>query len=226
MENKSVGLTRPLAVQLAAAVLISIPLMDMLSAQRSGEFMFGLASWIMVCGAGISLMIRHKSSWILGISLCVAFVLTNVYQLAFLDTAGVSPWASTMKLLDCLLVAFIVVTVFYFFRYPYLDRRQNWFAPTAERFKVEMPVVLNGGQISLKLVDLSYTGARIALDPGASFKKGERVSVQLTEINDVLCQARVIDVHNGWMRVHFEDTSSQEKELIRQWLLSQNLQKA
>ena len=225
MENKSVGLARPVAVQLAAAVLISIPLMDMLSSQRSGEFMFGLVSWIMVCGAGISLMIRHKSAWVMGMTLCVAFVLTNLYQLAFLSTAGVNPWASTIKLMDCLLVAFIVATVFYFFRYPYLDRRQNWFAPTAERFKVEMPVVLNG-DLQTKLVDLSYTGARIAVDAAAPFKVDQRISVQLTEINDVLCQARIIDVNNGWMRVRFEDTSSQEKELIRQWLLSQNLQKA
>ncbi|MFM6928717.1 MAG: PilZ domain-containing protein [Bdellovibrio sp.] len=225
MENTTVGLVRPTAVQLAAAVLISIPLMDILSGQRSGVFMYGILSWILVCGAGVSLMIRHKSSWIAGTVLCAAFVGINLYEVVFQDTSGVDPWLTTFKLMNCLLVAFIVTTVFYFFRYPYLDRRQNWFAPTGERFKVEMSVVVNG-DTRLKTVDLSYTGARIAVDAAASFQPEQRISVQLTDINDVVCQAKVVAIHDGWIRVHFEDVSASEKELIRQWLLSQNLQKA
>lgn len=225
MENNTVGLVRPTAVQLAAAVLVSIPLMDIVSAQRSGVYMYGIVSWVLVCGAGISLMIRHKSSWMVGMVLSGGFVAINLYELIFQSKEGGSPWATTFKLMNCLLVAFIVSTVSYFFRYPYLDRRQNWLAPTGERFKVEMPVIVNG-DIRLKSVDLSYTGARIAVDATASFQADQRISVQLTDINDVRCQAKIVAVDDGWIRVHFEDVSASEKELIRQWLLSQNLQKA
>lgn len=170
-------------------------------------------------------MIRHKSSWVVGMVLCAGFVGINLYELVFQSTAGVDPWSTTFKLMNCLLVAFIVSTVFYFFRYPYLDRRQNWMAPTGERFKVEMTVLVNG-DMRFKTVDLSYTGARIAVDATASFQPEQRISLQLTDINDVVCQAKIVAIHDGWMRVHFEDVSANEKELIRQWLLSQNLQKA
>ncbi|MGE5085920.1 MAG: PilZ domain-containing protein [Bacillota bacterium] len=224
MENYTVGLVRPTAVQLAAAVLVSIPMMDILSGQRSGIFMYGIVSWVLVCGAGISLMIRHKSSWIMGTIFCGSFVAINLYEIAFQSPVGVDPWLTAFKFINCLLVAVIVATVFCFFRYPYLDRRQNWFAPTGERFKVEMPVIVNG-DLGAKTLDLSYTGARIVLDAAASFKPGQSVSLQMTDINDVVCQAKIVAIHDGWIRVHFEDASKSEKELIRQWLLSQNLQK-
>lgn len=226
MESKSVGLERPFVVQLAAAVLIAMPLLDIIVGQRTGSFIFDGVSWLLIFGAGASLMIRHKSAWMLGIVLSVVFALHNAVNLIQSTVPGANPVIQTARLLDCLLVAFIVGTVFYFFRYPYLDRRQHWFAPTGNRFVAQIPVVLNGS-IHTTSLDLSYTGARIALPQGAfDLKVGDHVSLLLTEVNDLLCQARILEIQPSYIRVHFEDTSSQEQELIRQWLSSQNLPKA
>lgn len=222
---KTAGLERPLVVQLAAAVLIATPLMDILTGQRTGSYLFDMISWVLIFGAGVSLMVRHKSSWMLGIVLCLSFVVYTGYTIVLAIGPGGNPVTQTAKLLDCLLVAFIVGSVFYFFRYPYLDRRQHWFAPTGSRFAAQIPVVING-TIQSQTVDLSYTGARIAVPQGSAFKKGDRVSLALTEINDILCHGQILDVQESFIRVHFEDTSSAEQELIRQWLSSQNLPKA
>ncbi|MDG0816062.1 PilZ domain-containing protein [Bdellovibrio svalbardensis] len=229
METKSLGLERPLVVQLAAAVLIATPVMDILSGHRSGSYLFDALSWLLIFGAGASLMVRHKSSWLLGIVLCVLFVIYNLFTIIQSMQPGGNPVAQTARLLDCLLVAFIIGSVFYFFRYPYLDRRQHWFAPTGSRFAAQTPVVLNGA-FQTNSLDLSYTGARIALPQGnagvGGFKKGDRVSLLLSEINDLLFQAKVLEVQESYIRVHFEGASAQEQELIRQWLSSQNLPKA
>ncbi|WP_413568223.1 PilZ domain-containing protein [Bdellovibrio sp. HCB117] len=222
METKATTLERPRTVQMAAAVLILTPVLDILMYQRTGTQIFSWVGWLLIFGAGVSLMIRHKSSWLLGIVLCALFVLNTGYGL-IRDMEHVDPLISTAKLLDCLLVLFIVGTVSYFFRYPYLDRRQNWFAPTGERFSITTPVMLNG--IETQTLDLSYTGARIAVPGGASYKAGDKLALQFTDINDIQCSAKVIDVKADHVRVHFEGTSSSDKEMLRQWLNSQNLQK-
>ncbi|UXR63107.1 hypothetical protein EZJ49_08460 [Bdellovibrio bacteriovorus] len=132
MEVKTTTLERPRTVEMAAAVLILTPLLDVMMMQRSGVSILTWLSWIFVFGAGVTLMIRHKSSWIIGIVLCAAFVVDTSYHLVQ-ELNAVDPIVSSARLLDCLIVVFIVVTVFSFFRYPYLDRRQNWFAPTGDR---------------------------------------------------------------------------------------------
>ncbi|WP_295899879.1 PilZ domain-containing protein [uncultured Bdellovibrio sp.] len=222
METKTTTLERPRAVQMAAAVLIMAPVLDMMMSQRTGAQVFSVFSWILIFGAGVSLLVRHKSSWVLGIILCSVFVIsTGVSLVREMDT--VDPIVSSAKLLDCLLVIFIVGTVSYFFRYPYLDRRQNWFAPTGDRFAIVSSVVLGGAET--QTIDLSYTGARITIPGSATFKSGDVVALQLTEINDISCKARVVDVKEDHIRVHFEGTSASEKDLIRQWLNSQDLKK-
>ncbi|KHD87719.1 MAG: hypothetical protein OM95_12915 [Bdellovibrio sp. ArHS] len=222
METKSTALERPKTVQMAAAVLILTPVLDILMYQRTGNQIFSWVGWLLIFGAGVSLMIRHKSAWMLGIILCGLFVLNTGYGL-IRDMENVDPVISTAKLLDCLLVLFIVGTVSYFFRYPYLDRRQNWFAPTGDRFAIATPVVLDG--LETQTLDLSYTGARIVVPPTTSYKAGDQLSLQLTDINDIQCSAKVIDVKADHVRVHFVGASPSDKEMIRQWLNSQNLQK-
>ena len=224
METKSPALERPRAVEMAAAVLMFTPVLDLIMMQRTGVAVLNWVGWVSVFGAGLTLMIRPKLSWVLGMILCGIFVISTLVSL-FKGFGVVDPAISTARVLDCLLVLFIVGTVFSFFRYPYLDRRQNWFAPTGDRFVVVTPVVLNG-KVNGETVDLSYTGARISVPEGVeSFKKDQVLTLVLSEINDIQCKAKVIDVKDKVLRIHFDGLSSSEKDLLRQWLGSQNLQK-
>lgn len=224
MEAKTPALERPRAVEMAAAVLMITPVLDILMMQRTGISVLNWMSWAAVFGAGVSLLVRHKLSWVVGIGLCGVFVVSTLISL-YQGIHIVDPVISTARVLDCLLVLFIVGTVFSFFRYPYLDRRQNWFAPTGERFIVATNVLLNGS-MEAQTLDLSYTGARLSRPQGfADLSKGQSLVVQLSDINDIQCKATVIDVKDGVLRVHFAAMESADKELLRQWLSSQNLQK-
>lgn len=224
MEAKSSTLERPRAVEMAAAVLMLTPALDLIMMQRTGVSVLNWVGWVSVFGAGLTLMIRHKSSWVIGVLLCIVFVVSTLMSL-IKGFGVVDPVISSARVLDCLLVLFIVGTVFSFFRYPYLDRRQNWFAPTGDRFVVATPVVLNGN-INGETVDLSYTGARIFVgESSQDFQKNQVLTVVLSEINDIQCKAKVIDLKDKVLRVHFDGLSISEKDLLRQWLGSQNLQK-
>lgn len=231
MESKAHGLERPLIVQLAAAVMIATPIMDILASHFAGAYLFDPISWLLVFAGGVTLMIRHKSLWIASILLGACFLGYNAPLIVQSAVSGGSFISQMPRVLACSLVAFAIGIVFYFFRRPYLDRRQHWLAPTGARFAVETAVILNG-KLQASSLDLSYTGARIAVPQDSQdfkaegFKKGDRVSLLLVEINDLLCQAKVLEVQDSYIRVQFQQTSGEEQELIRQWLSSQNLPKA
>lgn len=222
MKAKTTTLERPRAVQFAAAVLIAVPFLDLAMAHQSGVQIFGYFSWALVVFAGLSLLVRHKLSWMAGILLCVTFVgVTAVEMLNELETADAI--VNTARFLDCLLVLFIVATVSYFFRYPYLDRRQNWFAPTGERYAVETAVIL--GSASGLTQDLSYTGAKLHLDEELNAKEGDKLTLRFEAMSGLTCKAKILSLNGKQVRVHFEGLSSSEKESLRNWLEKQDAKK-
>lgn len=224
MGTTSQGLERPIIVQLSAAVLLLTPLLDIVFARRAGFSLFGWFEWGLILGAGFSLLIRHKLAWLLGILFCSVFLIRTI-NLVVQTASEQSPWLNAARVFDVLLVFFIVGTVSYFFRYPYLDRRQRWLAPTANRFQVVIPVVVES-RWKGKTQDLSYTGMKIQLSDGDhGLKVDQTVSIQLPDINDIQCQAKIIGVQNDELRISFTVLSASDKELIRQWIQSQNLEK-
>ncbi len=222
METNTKLLERPLAVHVGAAALIILPLLDAVWSIKTGTHMFDYWSWGLILGAGISLLIRHKSAWILGMTLCVVFLVLNItYLIRDIDVED--PFISKMRLFDCFIVLFIVSTVSYFFRYPYLDRRQSWFKPTGERFSVGAAVVLGG--VETQTIDLSYTGARIKIKTGHQYSIGDVIDLQVSDINDIQCKAKILDIKEDHIRVHFEEIMLADQDLIRQWLVTRDLQK-
>lgn len=220
IETQKIGF--PKAVQLVAAVLMAKPLLDILMMQLVDIQSFNWVSWILLFAAGISLLVRHKTAWMFSIALCFAFVIsTGITFMQEFDSSD--SLYNTFKVIDCLLVFFVVGTVAYYFRYPYLDRRQSWLAPTADRFAIVTPIQLGSQQGTT--VDLSYSGAYVLTSSGHSFKVDEKISVHLPEVHDLKCSAKIIAVEDKYARVQFEGLSSHQNQLLRQWLQSQNLQK-
>lgn len=220
IETQKMGF--PKAVQLVAAVLMAKPLLDILMMQLVDIQSFSRVSWMLLFAAGISLLVRHKTAWMFSIALCFAFVIsTGITFMQEFDSSD--SLYNTFKIIDCLLVFFVVGTVAYYFRYPYLDRRQSWLAPTADRFAVATPIHL--GSLQGTTVDLSYSGAYILTSSDHQLKVEEEIPVHLPEIQNLKCSAKVIAVEDKHVRVQFEGLSSQQNHLLRQWLQSQNLQK-
>ncbi|MNL21862.1 PilZ domain protein [compost metagenome] len=91
---------------------------------------------------------------------------------------------------------------------------------------VQIPVLINGS-IAGDTTDLSYTGAKITLkDQDDNFQMGDRLSLQIPEIADLVCQGEVIAKDKGVLRVKFDKIDSDSREILRQWLLSQDVKKA
>lgn len=224
MATTNQGLERPTIVQLSAAVLIMTPLLDIFFARKAGFSLFGWVECALILGAGVSLLIRHKLAWLLGIIFCTAFLICTTLLVAE-SAAEQSPWLNAARVFNVLLVFFIVGSVSYFFRYPYLDRRQRWLAPTANRFQVTTAVVIDDrwqGQTQ----DLSYTGLKVILhDKNHDIKADQTVEVYLPEVNDIRCQAKVIGINDRELRISFTVLSANEQQRLRQWIQKQNLEK-
>lgn len=211
--------------KIIALVMVFLPLLDLYFARTYGLTIFQPFQWVLVMGAALSLLIRHKSAWALSIFFMLIFVSSMVKD-RFWPGEDVENQLGTAKFLGAMAGLYVIAVTLYFFRYPYLDRRQNWFAPTAERFAVQIPVLINGS-IAADTTDLSYTGARISLnDKVSSIQKGDRLSLQIPEIADLVCQGEVIAKEEGVLRVKFDKIDSASRETLRQWLLSQDVKKA
>ncbi|QDK46092.1 PilZ domain-containing protein [Bdellovibrio sp. ZAP7] len=221
--RKTVGITHgPWVIVPAAFILMVIPVMDFTTMHTGSTVPLEIIGWLVVFAAGVSFLIRHKLLWLVGLVLCALFIAINLSHLMFFQEPPLATEAFAFKIVSSIVVAGIAWL--YFARSPDLDRRQHWLGQTAHRYYVGIPVVL-GGKDQCKTLDLSYTGARIAVfQAREKFKVGQRLSVEVPDIDGILCQAKVIAVGHSEIRVHFVDTSDHEQEQIRQWLISQNLQ--
>ncbi|WP_413557705.1 PilZ domain-containing protein [Bdellovibrio sp. HCB209] len=217
------GITHgPWVIVPAAFTLMVIPVMDFTTMNTGTTARLQMIGWSVVFLAGISFLIRHKLLWLAGLVLCALYIAINMSHLFFFPDAEMANEAVAFKIVSSIVVAGIAWL--YFARSPDLDRRQHWLGQTAHRFYVDIPAVL-GGKDQCKSIDLSYTGARFSVAQAREkYKVGQRVSIEIPDIDAILCQGKIIAVSYNEIRVHFVDTSDHEKELIRQWLSSQNLQ--
>lgn len=215
MQTSTQKIEFPKAVQLIAAVLMAKPLMDILMMQLTDAQNYSWISWLLLFAAGISLLVRHKTAWMFSIGLCTAFVISTGYSFIH-EFDSAEPLLNTAKIVDCILVFIVVGTVAYYFRYPYLDRRQSWLAPTADRFAVSTSVIL--GTLHTHTVDVSYTGANILNTTDEVFKVGDKVPLHFEEIEDIHCLAKIINVQGQNVRVQFEGFNSLQTNILRQWL--------
>lgn len=216
------SLEQPRAVQLVAAVLMVKPILDVLMMQLTDVHNFNWISWLLMFAAGVSLLIRHKTAWIFSITLSLGFVISSILNFLH-DLDSTDTLMNFAMGADCLLVLLVVGTVAFYFRYPYLDRRQNWLSPTADRFVVGIAAKLAGA--TTQTVDLSYAGACLMATSQMDFKVGDYVTLEVDEINDLECQVEIISIDAEYVRVRFEKLSDQQENILKQWLHSQNLQR-
>jgi hypothetical protein len=86
--------------------------------------------------AGMSLLIQRKRSWVLAIAVLLGALVQNIYCIV-----------SGEELLYPIAIPMIansaVLIVFYYFRFPYLDRRDRIFSGLTKRYPIEMPVTID-----------------------------------------------------------------------------------
>lgn len=103
--------------------------------------------------AGVSLFIQRKRSWFLAVALLIYFTLENVYTMfrtEHLFYKGIFP-----LIINC---SFLVV--FRYFRFPYLDRRDQVLQGLSKRLDVYIPVRVEHLECTIRVI--SKTGCYMA----------------------------------------------------------------
>ncbi len=210
-------------LRIVPLVIMLIPIIDFLLSRNLDSAIFTMSERVLFFVAALCLLVRHKVAWLLSVIFMVLLIglLANnllVADYSELDLGAVTKFMWTVFGLSLLGI------LGYSFRYPYLDMRQKWFAPTANRYLVATPVLVNG-KLAGKTTDLSYNGAKIILTTESELKQGDKVSVQLSEVCDLECQGVVIGREGVSLRVNFSPITGRNRDLLRQWLISQNFEK-
>lgn len=170
-----------------------------------------LASWIwfgLLLAAGIALLIPRKFSWALAI-----FVLlyTIVYDLTFPNIPGkvvsYTNWISA----GC--TASIVIVLFYF-RFPYLDRRDRWWG-IATRYNTNFQARIEGTKDLVTVLNLSKSGALLRFhDSTRSIEVGEIINCVLPNGNSL--SAKVVRTYKKNYGVTFKKLSRKSiRELLK-----------
>jgi hypothetical protein len=173
------------------------------------------ANWLWLVSifiAGIFLVLRHKWSWILAILILPISILFN-----YLNSRAYGSFssASTIGFLSCI-TAGVVIS---YFRYPYLDRRENWWT-LHQRFNVDFPAQVTVDAETAEppvqgiAKNLSLTGTYIELTPefSAKFKRTDPVTCHFSA--DLNLSAIVKHVSDTGIGIAFTHLSKEEKQAI------------
>lgn len=161
--------------------------------------------------AGALLIKPHKLTWSFAIFCLILVTVFNVYLLAETDfSAG---GAFGQQLWMSLLATLSGGVVMFFFRFPYLDRRDTW-TGTAKRFNVNLPVEIKGHGMH-KIGSVSATGVRVDLAAPLKIQKDFILSLKFDEAGEEPLLGRVVDYDgNLTLRVEFQSSS----DIFQTWV--------
>ncbi|MBX3040840.1 MAG: PilZ domain-containing protein [Bdellovibrionaceae bacterium] len=170
--------------------------------------------------SGILLLIHHKTAWLLAVLTLFMVITLNVSSLLESEGTGLLGTAQEIQVLFSVFLSCSVLIVLFYARYPYIDRRQGWFGPTAERFDYRVPVRLVGDEIHLgETESLSLSGCRIRLS--RSWGKADRlrfVEVAFPDCEGVRIKAQVVGVQDSTVRLKFRDFIIGQKTDFERWV--------
>ena len=200
------------STRVIAVIIVILPFYDLYLIREFGQSIFTPLEWTLIVGSALSLFIRHKSAWLLGLLLMGIFVLKMAKERFFpIAQDDLEPMVRAAKFLGAMIGLFVIGTVGLLFRYPYLDRRQKWLGPTADRYIVQLPVTINGS-IGAVTLDLSYTGAHIRLKMRAKIsRKAIAFPCKSRKFQTWFVRRKSSPVK----RIHYELISTTSRGLIR-----------
>lgn len=241
MSEKDSDLRQPIGIYILGLLFILAPLGNIvLSLLGSGiegwyrpSIFFDLlqtipvADWLWLGGifvAGIALLLRHKSAWIIAVLALVGVLGMNTYRAFTIDQSVLNPEFVRMQILVSILVTLSVLIIAFYARYPYLDRRQQWLFPTAHRYDVKTPVVVHVGDGIKGTTDsLSTAGVRIRLEKTSEALKNQtEFQVTFPELNDVRINTEVIELSGTTLRLKFKNFGWSSRGHLEAWLKSKS----
>lgn len=173
---------------------------------------FDLAWLGLIFIVGVLLTTRHRTAWTSSIVVLLLSVLINVRNFVHIINSSQLAKAYLLQTSFSMIVTISVAGLFYYFRYPYLDRRATLlgFAP---RFDVRIPSHLSSYYLKAdcECQSLSISGARFVLENNPlNLNIGDEVQILLADLPEKF-QATVVEHSNLILRLRFIDLSSAQK---------------
>jgi len=167
--------------------------------------------------SGVLLTARHKTAWIFAITALSATVLINLRNLFELVNSNAASNIAISQVFFSLIATSAVGVIFFYFRYPYLDRRATLFG-FAGRVDVKLSSVIHFSSESLqtKCDSISITGARFIIKSSdTKHVENESLSVQFSA-EELEMKGVVVQHTEDILRVKFVEMSAEQKsKLIR-----------
>ena len=230
----SVNLKRPTGVYIIALLFLLAPLGNILiSFAGSGVknwydvsvLMPFLASipaldWIwlgLLFVTGILLFRPHKLSWSIAIGTLFVVLCVNAFRLYSADANSIDPVFLKVFSVFAIVCTLSILIIALYFRFPYLDRRANWFS-NEKRFDIRTQAVTEGLKATTE--SISLTGCRLSFDVPNEFKKNQILKIHFPEISMHETAAEVVQRLEFGVRVEFSGGSADFFRDLGQWLKS------
>lgn len=164
---------------------------------------------------GMLLFRPHKLSWSLAIFSLLLVLSINAYRLYNVDTNSIDPVFLKVFSILAIISTLSILIIATYFRFPYLDRRANWFS-NVERFEVEIPTTVNGNKAIVE--SISSNGCRISFEQPTQLKKSDFFKTKLGEISKYECELEVIEKMEYAVRAEFRNPNPSFKQDLDRWL--------
>lgn len=166
---------------------------------------------------GILLFRPHKLSWSIAILTLLLVLSINAYRLFRVDGNSIDPVFLKIFSILAIISTLSVLVIAFYFRFPYLDRRSNWFS-NSQRFDIRTPALVNGMKANTESV--SFAGCRLSFDVPSDFEKSTFIKIQFIEISNSEADAEVIEKLEFGVRVEFRNLSPGFRQDFDRWLKS------
>lgn len=235
--SSEIQLKRPFGVYLLAILFMLAPIGNLLiSFSNSGDpnwlsiekiqqysLTVSVIDWAwlgLLFVSGLLLFIQHKTAWTISVISLILVLCINTYRFVTLEQQMQESFFRWQMILAILATMAILVIAFYF-RYPYLDRRSQWFFGTQHRIKIKTPVQVLSHDISEGVTEtISLSGASIMLkqDIYEKIKDLSYVDIVFNDIRQLRIKSQIIDYFDNHLRVKFEDMTAEDKSDLRAWI--------
>lgn len=166
---------------------------------------------------GFLLLRPHKLTWSLAIMILIFILTINSYRLYTTDSHSIDPTFFKVFSILALVCTLSFLVIAFYFRFPYLDRRANWFT-NVKRFNLRTPAKLNARVAVTE--SISTTGCRVSFDKPSEFKKSEQITIVFDEISKNEVMAEIVECLEFGVRVEFRNITSDFKLDLDRWLSS------
>lgn len=172
--------------------------------------------------SGVLLLMRHKTAWLFAVLTLFTVVAMNMGSLMESDRKDIISMAEEVQVIFSLFATVCAILILFYARYPYLDQRQGWLRPTAERFDLQTPVRIFADDVYEGTSEsLSASGCRIRLQK--NWGAGPRlrfVDLNFPDVGTFRVKGQIVGSKDMVLRIKFREFPAKDRRTFVAWIQS------